>query len=742
MMRNDALNAKTETERRNDVDKQDYKRYQYGGSFGGPIQKDKAHFFVAYERTQQDTNQTVDTQGLFPEKNGVFATPYRENLLTGKANFNLMTSQYATIRYGRNTNSQPYGASATTAPDNWGASENTFNSFNINHNWVLGGSKLNEFIFQVADFNNHISPNSTVDQENFPNGVATGQNTNTPQTTAQKKWQFRDDFSWHKTGMGGLGHDFKTGFNFINEPRLFITFNTLKQVTQYTHLTDDRTGPIQTISFSDGDSSPNFPKKLYSTFLQDDWRVNDRVTLNLGIRYDLVTGVQLDQSNNLNFVLMQQAGAAGAFNGIIGLENFGEEPKEDKNNIQPRLGVAWDVRGNGHDVVRAGWGIYTDFGYTNSNGLFAAADAQGRFGPTFFATNPAGLRNPDGSFFRVGQDYRALLGSQNEASPLNFFGQYIDPRIEQPETQQTSAGWSHELNTSTVFNVDVLHIDGSHLNLRPRLNTRIPGTTIRRVNARVLATTGQSLSPNSDANRPAVSRGKSQYDALILSVRRRMTANLDYTASYTLAKAKSTIGGAVDELNASNIQDSTNPFDNPVQYGPTTTDARHRVSLSALIRVKGGVNIAPIFTARSATPPRDVSGTNLGLTDGRDLNLDGRSNDIPATAYSFDGFNDDGTPKIKEDGQCKTVLCGRGAGFSQMNLRVSKVFGVGPRMKVEAIGEVFNLFNAINPADFNTRVTNPTTGARDANLLKPKAFAGDFQQPEQRVGQLGFRVTF
>ena len=79
---------------------------------------------------------------------------------------------------------------------------------------------------------------------------------------------------------------------------------------------------------------------------------------------------------------------------MIGFEDFGKTAQEDKNNIQPRLGAVFDVRGNGHDIVRAGWGIYTDVGYTNSNILFGAADATGLgFGPVFTATNPNGLRN-------------------------------------------------------------------------------------------------------------------------------------------------------------------------------------------------------------------------------------------------------------------------------------------------------------------------------------------------------------
>ena len=63
-----------------------------------------------------------------------------------------------------------------------------------------------------------------------------GANGNTPQTTEQKKYQFRDDFAWHVTGKGGLGHDFKVGATFINEPHLFITFNTGKGAIFYTHV--------------------------------------------------------------------------------------------------------------------------------------------------------------------------------------------------------------------------------------------------------------------------------------------------------------------------------------------------------------------------------------------------------------------------------------------------------------------------------------------------------------------------
>ena len=103
--------------------KGEYERYQYGGSFGGPIIQNKAHFFAAYERTQQDTTQSVNTLGLFPDQDGVFPTPMRENLFTAKASANLTPTQYLSVRYGRNTNSQVYGATTRRVSESWGDSD-------------------------------------------------------------------------------------------------------------------------------------------------------------------------------------------------------------------------------------------------------------------------------------------------------------------------------------------------------------------------------------------------------------------------------------------------------------------------------------------------------------------------------------------------------------------------------------------------------------------------------------------
>ena len=120
-------------------------------------------------------------------------------------------------------------------------------------------------------------------------------------------------------------------------------------------------------------------------------------------------------------------------------------------------------------------------GYTNSNVLFPAIDATGiGFGAVFNVTTSAGIRNPDGSFYRFGQpivEHREPEpGRPNAAAAVRPV-----PRsaAQLPYTRQTSLGWSHQLTTSTVFTVDFVRIDGRDLNTRPR-STRARSTRRRR----------------------------------------------------------------------------------------------------------------------------------------------------------------------------------------------------------------------------------------------------------------------
>jgi hypothetical protein len=273
--------------------------------------------------------------------------------------------------------------------------------------------------------------------------------------------------------------------------------------------------------------------------------------------------------------------------------------------------------------------------------------------------------------------------------------------------------------TSTVVSADYVWNQGRDLNTRPRINTRPLGDP---TGPRRLSFLG--LSPNAAGTRAGSSYGSSDYKALILGFKRRMYKRVDLTASYTLQRAMSTIGSAGDELNSNNLQDSTQLYDDPRVNGPSQrTDARHSGSVSAVWQAPWGMTVAPVFFWRTALP--------VSTTTGVDTNGNGENNDLPAQAFQFNGVGN----APKDIGPCETYNCGRGAKRTQLNLRVSKAFHLWGSAQVEAIGEIFNLFNAKNPSTF-------VTNASSSRFMQPNEYAGDFQNPEQRVGQIGFRFSF
>ncbi len=210
--------------------------------------------------------------------------------------------------------------------------------------------------------------------------------------------------------------------------------------------------------------------------MQDTWRVNEKLTLNLGLRYDLVTGFADDQAGNLIYEEMQAAGRAGVFErtGLPcpcpGFEDFGQEPKEDTNNFAPRVGFTFDPKADGKLVLRGGAGRYYDFAYTNANILFPVYGAQVPFGQIYSNTNSTGVRNADGTVFAVGQPLppNQLL---NVTRPIP--SRLTTPRPRQPYTDQANLGFSKEFGGSYAVEVDGVYASGQDFGLRPRLNVRI-----------------------------------------------------------------------------------------------------------------------------------------------------------------------------------------------------------------------------------------------------------------------------
>ena len=692
--RDKSLNEKTETERLVGADKGDYERKQYGASIGGPIIRDKAHFFATFEKTNRDTTKTINTGGIYPEFDATgVGIPFRDELGTAKVTWDATAKQMIQVRYGYQKNTDVYGTSPLYLPSAQGTIANKYRSALIGHTWNIGDDKLNEFIFQWTKFNNSITSASEDPNLYFPSGVLVGQNLNTPQTTNQEKNQFKDDFSW-STQIGNQRHDFKVGANYIHEPILGGSFSSgLNGI--YFMLDDDRNSPVGEITFFSGNLGDSTPIDQYDYYLQDDWDVTSKLTLNLGVRYDLWTGYDLDQTTNPLLPLYKQAAAAHPE--IYWLDSFrngdADKLENDTDNFAPRLGFSYDIKGDAKHIIRGGYGIYYDLPYTNATVLFPASAAQSDYGVSYDYTDPNGIRNADGSFFRPGID--PLPPNQGGAAVLP--NNIAQKSWEAPESEQISLGYSLQATDWLGLTFDAVHIDYSNIPFRVRANPTLP--------------TGRMIPGVSQNTRLWVGDGSATYKGFNIGFHAR-SSKFEAQGFYTWSKSDGDVLTGADEFrlwdasiqpDVPQLNASVNPLDfyAPETYGPLYTDARHRVTLSTVYRAPFGINLSGVLRYRSALPYTEFAGA--------DLNGDGYVNDLAPGA--------------------SRVNTGRGDSFSQVDVRVSKEFGFGGNRGVELIGEIFNLLNDKNPTGFSSDGT-------------PSVYAGDPQQGEQRLAQLGVRVRF
>jgi Carboxypeptidase regulatory-like domain/TonB dependent receptor len=705
--RKDSLNSESESEKLAGSGKQPYDRKQYGASLGGPIVKDKVHYFATYERTDRKTQYQV-LAPVLAENGASVEIPFQDDLLTAKITDNLSPKQFLQVRYGYQKNSDKYGASPLSAPSSLGTITNKYSSILAGHSLQIGADSLNEFVFQYTKFNNTITADSTLPYLYFPSGAHSGQNINTPQATNQVKYQYKDDFSFTRT-FGGRANNFKVGFNYIHEPTLSGD-STTGTTGQYSFKGDDPNSPITQITFFGGFSGYNTPINEYSGYVQDDILASDRLTINVGLRYDYWSGFDLDQRSNP----IWQALASQTKYDEFYLRDFqggkGGVLKNDKNNWAPRIGFTWDTKGDGKQLLRGGWGRYYDFPYTNATILFPALSVQSNFGVVYQVTDDGkdprgpGIHNPDGSLFRPGDP---LPPNQLPGLDKTAPNEVASPTLATPYSQQASLGYSWQVNDWLGLNFEAVDIAYRDIPFRFRANPIDPAT-------------GQRRFPQFGNFRLWYGNGKADYDGANFSFRARATDKLEVLGFYTYSKARGNVLAGADEFRITDAgyepafraarDVSPNPL-NPLCgacIGPLNTDARHRVTLSAVYQGPWGINVDGIFRYHSATPYTYFT----------------------AADPNHDGFHYDLLPG-------DSVNSRRGSSFSQLDLRLSKLFNVGP-VGLELIAEVFNVFNEKNPAGYTVVFDdngNPT-GTR------PTTYAGDPLQGEQRLAQLGLRIRF
>ena len=759
-----ALLAEARGEPTEGVLKPPFNRQQFGGSFGGPIKKDKAFFFGTVERTRERGNSFVSEadqakisflQPFGYEAVPLLPQPFNDWQYTIKGDFNLSSNHTLVTRFaGQNNdalNDQAGFLIVRTDLSGGNESLNTLYNFLTSLTSTFGTNTVNQFTYQYQTFDNRINATTDLDLLFFPDGLAVGRNGNVPQQTLQKKHQFRNDLTWNRGNHGfKFGGDFTYVallgglFAFNSAPEYDFFFNADEialnpgQFPQGFRTTQILPGPLTCQTFtgnpvcapgdlaglgvvgavvlSGGDPSFNLrdDPKQFAFYVQDDWKISPRFTLNFGVRYDVDYG----------FVDNAHAAENRAFRAlqIIGSPWARKVVEDDTNNFSPRVGFAWDFRGNGRSVLRGGYGIYYDQSFLNVP-LFAVQQANPEIYATFFNEDPN---------LSIDSPPPAIPRPLNNPIP-GTRGRMLDPDFESPYTQQWNIGYAHELGRNMALEFDYVHILGLHeftgLDINPRIGPLInaqrgDGNPGRILTAQFAAHAAE-LTAEFGTAMPfaritvAQSDGRSRYDAFTASFKKRYSNKYQLNAHYTLAKSRAWFGASQDfGLQPQNLFVK---FD-PVNFGPTAEDERHRFVLSGIFDLPGGFQIAPIFQMASARPYSVLPDCVC------DINRDGVNNDRDSVAPTV---NDQVKLPINSE---------RGDKFSQLNVRVSKFFNFGERRKLGLFFEAFNVFNTGNFGNQYQNVTGEPDFGQPVNFFGATGFSEPIGIPFQ--AQLGFRFSF
>jgi outer membrane receptor protein involved in Fe transport len=679
--RNDALNWKTHTEELSNSPKSSYNRNQYGGSFGGPILKDRLFFFVSPEKLSQSTVNIVNTQGIAPNLDGPETLPQSVFTFTAKVDAQISKNNLMTFRYSREHNNDVSSVSTLTPKESQGTNQNIYHTGVINWTNTLGPTKVNQVTFEVSDWQNGLVPNTLGAGLFFPNGVVLGQNQSFPQSTSLRKYQLRDTFSMTLAGKGI--HNLKIGVEEVLTPHTMGTYGT-QTSPQYFFLGNSLTSPIDQIFFNTGNASFVFNSfSRFGAFVQDDWQVTRKLTINAGLRWDYYGGISFNQDYSPTYKFLQTVLPSFA-------NRQGHTPK---TNFGPRIGFAYDPVGDGKTVIRGGYGLY--FNFPIESNFFTVIERNSN--PQvlgYLNSNPTGILNPDGTFYQYGQP---LPPNQLVPGPVPLQDSVMDPHQVDPRYQHANIGFERRIAKNTVFAADYLWSRGDHTPFANQIN---------RLNAdgspRPFAAAGFNF-----PIRIEETAGKNSYQALNLSLVHRYSDKFAINAWYTYSKCRSTNVRAADEGFSTLPIDENNPGA-PANYGPCALSPANKLMISPIWTLPKDFQVSSIA--------RFNSGSRYNITAGKDLNGDGVNNDLPAGVA--------------------TINSGIGANFFQMDVRVSKYFTM-PREfgKVEAIFEMYNLFNNINPSTYQGNQLGNNFG-------RPTQFAGDPLQGEARLVQFGIRYSF
>jgi hypothetical protein len=618
-----------------------------------------------------------------------------------------------------------------------------------------------------------------------------------PQSRFDNTYQLADSVSW-MTGRHSLrfGWDWKTYqqnqlFDFINNGYLGFdgTGTETDEVSWIPGITNSAVNDFArgwVVDFEQSNSGrQGYRDKFVSLFAQDDWKISRTLSLNFGLRWDYTA--PLTELNNqviafrpgvvtTQFKQTAIDGLGHAVTAPTGLLYYGDSGvtrstyERDLNNFAPRLGFAWDVRGDGKTSVRGGGGVFYDAPVSEMTLQFLGNPPLGL--QTYVAgatdmthpyeTGPHPIANP----FPFKPTQRGGTFDFTSVSPIGVT--VMDPNFRTPYGLQWSLQVQHEVAPGWTADAGYVASTGVKLLNRVQLNPASVTATATSAN-----TNGRRLYNQLYAQQAAdyggavyagitgqASNANSNYNSMQLSLTKQRSHGLMMNHAYTWSHA-------LDASSSLRVNGVGNIYNRALDYGNGDTDVRHRYVMTAdydlpkvssnrgfLGKTLGGWNVSGVLSAQAGLPFSVVEPDDRALTGGLGGNrpdavggkiafADPRSNSYGKQNSYFNGtggatgaaatnpyFHRVGSAASAAKGAGRYGTLGRntliGPGLANVDVKIAKTFHVTERHTLNFRAEAFNVFNHtnfINPssttgANIGSSSFGRITSARDPRLMQ------------------------
>ena len=734
--RHDALDARNFFEFTT-PDPHPFERHQFGGAFGGPIVRGRTFFFATYEGLRQrqgtDMNGVVlsDDQRaaatdpvvrrlipLIPRANhsdadgtprfvGAADARVDQHTWTADARHNAGTRDRLLVFVGRQ---QLDGVEPTQLGINipgFGLRRAiTWTTLTVNETHMFGAGLLNEARlgrtrqdlggFPANPLNpldvgivNGVDRPIGLPQMIVAGALNFGGPANLPLGRKDTLYVFNDTL----TRIAGR-HAFKTGGEF----RRFLNNNFAQGTGQFNFpsMAAFLAGTANAFSITLGERRNHITEDALSFFAQDSITVGPSLTLDLGLRYEWhMTPTERDNQ----FVVFDAATASLLRVGVDVEKIY----RENNDNIEPRLGLAWTPDADGRTVVRAAYGSAVD-----QPGTTAVRDTAGN--PPFATPVTATGSIP-------------LSGAVNLTQPINLAPVTVDPQLRNASLRSWNVNVQRQLAGNLAATIGYFGSRGRNLRISRNLNQPVNGARpFPALSAASPILPGTTLGTITQVE----STGFSSYHALSLTATKRLSRGLLFDTSYTWSKSLDT-----NSLNSNNfnVQDG---YDIPNQYGLSDFDARHRFVLSATYQLPfngsawtRGWQIATIVQSQSGNPVNIVTSnaTLNGVPNTVRPDLVAPIRIIGSVDQWFDPASFAAVPRFGNLGRNVVI----GPAFHNTDLSVSKVLTIASRYRVQLRVDAFDLFNHPNFGPPGNVVGSPTFGKISRTRL-PTGEAGSSRQ--------------